>query len=169
MKIKCLLIVSLMVTVVCGAAIAADSAETNTTDTAGTTDIAQQIQNPLAEDTDDWQFKFMPYAWVPAVLKANKATLSGVSGSIRLNTQDILDNLDMVFYGRLEGWKDDKWGFSYDTFYLNLGYDNGFSPNGFSDVDLDVDIRVWMNDFGLARVTRSGSFSSRMAAFAIPI
>ena len=149
MKIKCILIASLVVTVVCGAAIAADSGETNMTDTAGTTDIAQQIQNPLAGDTDGWQFKFMPYAWVPAVLKANKATLSGVSGSIRLNTQDILDNLDMVMYGRVEGWKDDKWGFSYDTFYLNLGYDDGFSPKGFVDVELDMDIRVWMNDFAV--------------------
>jgi opacity protein-like surface antigen len=116
-------------------------------DAASTTDLAQHIQDPPAEDTDGWQFKFMPYAWLPTTLKANKATLSGVEGSMRLNLQDILDNLDMVFYGRLEAWKNDKWGFSYDTFYLNLGYDDGFSPDGFAGVNLDLDIRVWMNDF----------------------
>ena len=149
MTIKRITILLLMVTVLCGAAIAADSAETNMTDTADTTDIVQQISNPLAEDHNGWQFKFMPYAWVPAVLKANKATLSGVDGSVRLNTRDILDNLDMVFYGRLEAWKDEKWGFSYDTFYLNLGYDDGFSPRGFGGIELDIDIRVWMNDFAV--------------------
>ena len=34
---------------------------------------------------DDWQFKLMPYTWLPTVLKADKATLSGVDGSLRLN------------------------------------------------------------------------------------
>ena len=55
--------------------------------------------------TDGWQFKLMPYAWLPTTLKANKATLSGVEGSLRLNLQEILDNLDMVAYGRVEAWK----------------------------------------------------------------
>ena len=50
---------------------------------------------------------------------------------------------------RVEAWKDSKWGFSYDTFYLNLGVDGGFSPKGFADVNLDVDIRAWMNDFAV--------------------
>jgi opacity protein-like surface antigen len=141
--------VALMLSVVCGIAIAADSGNTNMTDTASTTDIARQIQNPLAEDNGSWEFKLMPYAWLPTTLKS-KSTLSGLSGTVKLDLQDILDNLDMVFYGRLEGWKDDKWGLSYDTFYLNLGYDSGFEGS-FSGTDfaLDADIRMWMNDFAV--------------------
>ncbi|MHC5121342.1 MAG: hypothetical protein ACYSO7_07525 [Planctomycetota bacterium] len=107
MTFKRMLVASLVLTVVCGAAIAADSGETNMTDTANTTDLAQQIQNPMAGDTDGWHFKLMPYAWVPSVLKGD-ATLSGLGGSVRLNTQDIIDNLGMLMYGRLEAWKDDK-------------------------------------------------------------
>ena len=165
MTFKRILVASLVLTVVCGAAIAADSGETNETDTANTTDLAQQIQNPMAGDTDGWHFKLMPYAWVPSVLKGD-ATLSGLEGSVRLNTQDILDNLGMIMYGRVEAWKDDKWGLSYDTFYLYLQYDDGFSLDQSAkkeiggprfnqkfevdvnaDVAFDVDIRLWMNDF----------------------
>ena len=115
--------------------------------------------------TDGWQFKLMPYGWAPTALKS-KSTLSGLSGNVRLNLQDILDNLDMLMFARVEAWKDDKWGLSYDTVYLNLGYDGGFSLNRsakreiggerFSrqfevdvnaDIAIDVDIRLWMNDF----------------------
>ncbi|MHC4554654.1 MAG: YfaZ family protein [Planctomycetota bacterium] len=165
MTFKRILVASLVLTVVCGAAIAADSGETNMTDTANTTDLAQQIQNPMAGDIDGWHFKLMPYAWVPSVLKAD-ATLSGLGGSVRLNTQDIIDNLGMLMFGRIEAWKDDKWGLSYDTFYLYLQYDDGFSLNPSAkkeiggdrfnqkfavdvnaDVAFDIDIRLWMNDF----------------------
>ena len=47
MKIESILIASLAVTVVCGAAIAADSGDTQKTDAASTTDLAQQIQTPI--------------------------------------------------------------------------------------------------------------------------
>ena len=109
MKFKSILIASLVVTVVCGAAIAADSGDTNKTDTASTTDIAQHIQNPLAEDNGGWEFKLMPYAWLPTTLKS-KSTISGLSGTVKLDLQDILDNLDMLMFARVEAWKDDKWG-----------------------------------------------------------
>jgi opacity protein-like surface antigen len=102
----------------------------------------------LNSSTDCWEFKFMPYAWAPTTLKA-KSTLSGKTGTIRLNLQGILDNLDMIMFSRVEGWKDEKWGLSYDTVYMNLGYDDGFSPRGFADINLDVDLRLWMNDFAV--------------------
>ena len=98
--------------------------------------------------TDGWQFKLMPYGWAPTALKS-KSTLSGLSGNVRLNLQDILDNLDMLMFARVEAWKDDKWGLSYDTVYLNLGYDGGFSPDRFVNVNLDVDVRLWMHDFAV--------------------
>jgi opacity protein-like surface antigen len=115
--------------------------------------------------TDGWKIHLMPYAWFPTTLKS-KSTLSGLEGTVRLNLQDILDNVDMLFYGRVEAWKDDTWGLSYDSLYINLGYDGGFELSGSAvreiggerlireietdtDLDgaLDVDIRLWMNDF----------------------
>ena len=165
MKSKSLLIAFLIVLIVCDIAVAADSGDTHETDIASTTDLAKQIQNPLAEDTDGWQFKIMPYAWLPRKLEAT-STLSGLSGTVRLNCQDILDNVGMIMFGRVEAWKDDKWGFSYDTVYLYLQYDDGFSLDQSAkqeiggerfnqqfevdvnaDVAFDVDIRLWMNDF----------------------
>jgi hypothetical protein len=55
----------------------------------------------------------------------------------------------MMVMGRIEAWKN-KWGFSYDTVYLNLGYDDGFKGiiSGI-DYDLGIDARVWMNDFAV--------------------
>ncbi|MHC4291940.1 MAG: hypothetical protein ACYSTR_06980, partial [Planctomycetota bacterium] len=128
MKLKSILIASLMLTVVCGTAVAVETGDTDKTDTADTTDLAQQIQNPMAGDTDDWVFKIMPYAWLPKKIEAT-STLSGLSGSMRLNLQDLIDNLGMLAYGRVEAWKDDKWGLSYDTFYLYLQFDGGLSLN----------------------------------------
>ena len=111
---------------------------------------------PLAsgQDTpiggDEWEIRWKPYVWLPTTLKAKQATLSGLSAPIRLNLQEILDNLDMVAYGRVEAWNKNKWGLSYDTFYLNLGYDGGFEGSrGVVNFALDVDVRLWMNDFAL--------------------
>ena len=99
--------------------------------------------------TDGWEFKLMPYAWLPSTLKS-KSTLSGASGTVKLDLQDILDNLDMLMFARVEAWKDDKWGLSYDSVYLNLGYDDGFKgSHGVANFKLDIDIRLWMNDFAV--------------------
>jgi opacity protein-like surface antigen len=130
-----------------------------------TTDLAQQIQNPLAGDTDGWEFKLMPYFWAPQKMEAT-STLSGLTGSMRLNLQDILDNLGMIMFVRVEAWKDDKWGLSYDSVYMYLQFDGGFELNKSAqkeiggdrfnrqfEVDvnanpaLDIDIRLWTNDF----------------------
>lgn len=151
--------------VLCGTAAAVETGDTDKTDTADTTDLARQIQNPMAGDTDGWAFKIMPYAWLPTKLEAT-STLSGLTGTVRLNCQDILDNVDMLWFTRVEAWKDDKWGLSYDTVYLYLQLGGGLSLNQsakreiggerFSrkfevdvnaDIALDADIRLWMNDF----------------------
>jgi hypothetical protein len=100
--------------------------------------------------SDDWDIHLMPYAWLPTTLKST-STLSGLSGSVRLNLQEILDNLDMLMFARVEAWKKNKWGLMYDTVYFNLGYDDGFEGSrGVVDFNLDLDIRLWMNDFALA-------------------
>ena len=165
MMFQRILFASLLLTVVCGVAIGADSGNIRQTDAVSTTELPRQIQNLLAEDTDGWEFKLMPYVWVPAKMEST-STLSGLSGTVRLNLQDIIDNLEMLMYGRVELWKDEKWGLSYDTVYMNLGYGGGISLNQSAkkeiggdrlnrqfevdvnaDVALDIDLRLWLNDF----------------------
>ena len=119
----------------------------------------------VSEESNGWEFKLMPYAWLPSKLEST-STLSGLTGTVRLNCQDILDNVDMLWFTRVEAWKDDKWGLSYDTFYLYLSLGGGlelsqsakeeiggdrfnqqFEVDVNADVAVDADIRLWMNDF----------------------
>ena len=119
----------------------------------------------ISEESTDWVFKITPYAWMPTKMEST-STLSGLTGTLRLNCQDIIDNLGMAMFTSVEAWKDDKWGLRYDTVYMYLQFDEGFSINKsakkeisgkrFSrtfqvdvnaDVALDVDVRLWLNDF----------------------
>lgn len=119
----------------------------------------------VSEESYDWVFKVTPYAWMPTKMEST-STLSGLTGTLRLNCQDIIDNLGMAMFTRVETWKDDKWGFSYDTVYMYLQFNEGFSLSRSAkkviggdrfnrtfqvdvnaDIALDVDVRLWMNDF----------------------
>ena len=93
----------------------------------------------------DWEIRFMPYAWIPT-LNA-KSTINGVTGNVKLNPWDVIDNLDFAMMGRMEVWKN-KWGFSFDGVFLNLGASESFQGQ-IGSVDVGADVRVGMADFAL--------------------
>ena len=95
----------------------------------------------------DWEIRFMPYAWIPTL--SAKSTINGVTGNVKLNPWDVIDNLDFAMMGRMEIWKN-KWGFSFDGVYMNLGASKSFRGRRDSVVfNLDADVRLGMSDFGV--------------------
>lgn len=98
--------------------------------------------------SDDWEIRLMPYFWMPS-LDAD-ATVSGLSGSVDLSFDDVIDNLDFAAMGRVEAWKGD-WGFTFDGLFMNLGADGSFEgTRGVTTFALDADVRLGVADFGLA-------------------
>jgi hypothetical protein len=93
----------------------------------------------------DWQIRLMPYFWVPS-LKAD-STINGVTGTVNLSQDEVLDNLVFAAMGRVEAWKD-KWGLSFDGVFMNLGASDSF-PGRTGSADVDVDVRLGMADFAL--------------------
>jgi len=97
--------------------------------------------------TDGWEIRLMPYLWMLS-MKAD-GTINGLTGSVDLSFGDIVDNLDSGAMGRVEVWKN-KWGFSFDGLFMNLGASQSFQGRRDSVVfDLDADVRLGMADFGL--------------------
>jgi opacity protein-like surface antigen len=106
--------------------------------------------------TDNWEIRLMPYVWVPS-LKAD-STINGVTGTADLSTNDVLDYLDSAAMGRVEVWKD-KWGFSFDGVFMNLGASESFQGN-IARVDADADVRLGMADFALMNRLFETSFGN---------
>jgi opacity protein-like surface antigen len=102
---------------------------------------------------DRWDIRLMPYFWMPSL--DAEGTVGGplggsLSGNIDLGFDDVLDHLDFAAMGRMEAWKD-KWGFTFDGIYMNLGADGSFQGRrGLSDFTMDADVALGMADFGLA-------------------
>jgi hypothetical protein len=94
---------------------------------------------------DDWEIRLMPYFWAPT-MKAD-STINGVTGTVDLSQSEVLDYLEFGAMGRVEVWKD-KWGFSFDGVFMNLGAAESF-PGLTGSVDLDADVRLGMADFAL--------------------
>ena len=98
--------------------------------------------------SDDWEIRLIPYFWMPEV--DADAVVSGLSGSIDLGFDDIVDHLDFAAMGRMEAWKN-KWGLTFDSVFMNLGADKSFEgASGVTNFDLNVDARLGIVDFGLA-------------------
>jgi len=96
---------------------------------------------------DRWEFRLMPYVWIPT-MKAN-STINGLSGSLTLRPNDIIKYIDFGAMGRVEAWKG-KWGFSFDGLFMNLGASQSFQGRRDSVVfNIDADVRLGMADFGL--------------------
>jgi opacity protein-like surface antigen len=92
---------------------------------------------------DKWDVELTPYFWA-AELKGD-ATLRGRTGSADVSFSDILDNLDIAFMGRVEGWKG-RWGLYFDGLYMDLGTEFT-TPRG--SVSADADVKMTMLDFGI--------------------
>jgi hypothetical protein len=98
--------------------------------------------------SDGWEIRLMPYFWMPKI--DADSTLNGVTGSVDLSFDDVLDYLDFTVMGRMEFWKG-KWGITLDTVFMDLGADEGFELSRLGrDFALDLDIDFNMTDLGLA-------------------
>ena len=93
----------------------------------------------------DWEIRLMPYFWLPS-MKAD-STINGVTGTVDLSEQDVLDDLEFTAMGRMEAWKD-KWGLSFDGVFMNLGASESFQGRRAS-ADAAADVRLGMADFAL--------------------
>lgn len=103
-------------------------------------------ENPIGGQ--EWEIRLMPYFWIPSI--DADATINGLSGSVDLSFDDIIDHLDFTAMGRAEAWKD-KWGLTFDGLYMNLGANGSFQGRrGITSFALDADARMGMADFGLA-------------------
>ncbi len=76
------------------------------------------------------------------------ASIAGTTANIDLSFSDILDTFDVfAVSGRVEAWKDNKWGIIFDGMYLNLEAD--FPIPGPLPGVINVDITQAQIDLGL--------------------
>ena len=117
-------------------------------------------QEPMGQP-DGWEIRLMPYFWMPSL--DAEGTVGGplggsLSGNVDLSFGDVMDYFDFGAMGRFEAWKD-KWGFTFDGLFMNLGADGSFEGRrGVTSFDLDADVRLGMADFGLAYRLVEGHF-----------
>jgi hypothetical protein len=115
---------------------------------------------------DDWQFTVIPYIWMIGV--EGELTAKGVASDVDIGFDDILDALDFGGEVHLEAQKG-RWGVFLDPTYLKLSADKDVSsPRGILSADIDVDVEVWLVEFGgFYRVIENpvGNDASRFVAF----
>lgn len=104
---------------------------------------------PDQATSDQWQFQFTPYAWLPGI-NAN-GDLGGLTGAVDVGADDVIDVLDFGGAARFEAWKK-RWGLFVDTMYMALSDDYGSTvgPRGGVTLNADVDVRLGLVDFGVA-------------------
>jgi hypothetical protein len=101
-----------------------------------------------ADPSDDWEIHFKPYLYMLSL--DAKGTVSGLSGSLDIGFDDVVDHLDMAAMGRIEAWKG-RWGLTFDGLFMNLSADESFKGRrGIVNFDLDADVRLGVADFAVA-------------------
>ena len=98
-----------------------------------TAPVSAQEKSP-----DDWQYSFELYAWLP---KLSLQPFEGEQETFKF--KDILENLDMGFFGDVEMRKQD-WSLGLDMIYLNLGVDETISGEIIGrpgNLDAAIDLR----------------------------
>ena len=77
-----------------------------------------------------------------------EALVAGVTADLDLSFSDIFNNFDVIsFSGRVEAWKDERWGIFFDGLFLQL--DGDFNTPGPLVTKLHVDMTQVQLDFGL--------------------
>jgi len=75
---------------------------------------------------EDWRFGAVIYGWLPSVHGDLKYSPPGASGSIDVDAEQIIDNLQFTFMGSFEARKGPWSGFT-DVIYLDLAGDDSKS------------------------------------------
>ena len=119
---------------------------------AGDSSDTEQDVKDAPPTSDQWQFTFIPYLWLPSV--DARATVEGKTQKVKLNFSEIIDNFDLFgIMGRFEAWKG-KWGLILDVMYADLDGDfrnsNPLIPNDPFLNKLKVDIKQANVDFAVS-------------------
>ncbi len=99
--------------------------------------------------TNDWQYGFKIYAWLPTISGDMRYDFPNTGGEVEVDVDKILDALHMTFMGSFEVRKGNWAGFT-DVLYVDLEGDNTKSvglPDGDSvdlfDADMEIEAWVW--------------------------
>jgi len=103
-----------------------------------------------AQESPQWEWPVAPYLWASDVsldLTVNDETTIGGDAAFK----DLLDKVDSVFMGHLEGRRGD-WGMYLDTIYLDLSDSKSVSvcPGGpiLGDLNTDASMKMKIYDAG---------------------
>ena len=119
----------------------------------GDVDLRLTLQPSLAlgavdepESASGWVIKGGPYLNLVGI--EGEALVAGVTADLDLSFGDIFDNFDLIaMSGRVEAWKDERWGIFFDGFFLQL--DGDFNTPGPLVTRLHVDLTQVQLDLGL--------------------
>lgn len=96
-------------------------------------------QAVLAEEApkkSDWEFNLAPfYLWV--VTLEGDVVMGPAGGNVSLDFEQIFDNLEAAFIVHFETTYKDKFGFLFDTNYIDIG-----SSTSLPTTDLDIDLQT---------------------------
>ena len=113
------------------------------------------------QSTEGWVITGGPYLFLPGI--EGDAVVAGKAAKLDLSFGDIFDNFDVIgVSGRLEAWRDSRWGITFDAMYFDL--DGSFT----SPVPLSIDLVQWQIDLGLGlrvidkKLTNGDSDSRRL-------
>jgi hypothetical protein len=77
------------------------------------------VSKATAQEDGNWRFDLAPLYFWAASLNGD-AVVNGQESSIKLDFNDIFDNLESVFTARFEAWYKNRWGIFFDYNYLNI-------------------------------------------------
>jgi hypothetical protein len=102
--------------------------------------------------SNDWQWKATLYLWLPSLGGETAFPPSGSGPSIDITADQVLDSLNLVFMGAVEGSKG-PWGLATDVVYVDLGASRKATRDfglgrldipAAVDADLRLDITGWL-------------------------
>ena len=104
-------------------------------------------QAATAAMDDEWHFAVVPYFWFAGI--SGTVTVKGlVEVPIDKSFSDVISDFDIGLLGHFEGRKN-RWGFAFDTLYLNLGAPVAADAPVVGRLGISADVRTFMQE-GLA-------------------
>ena len=92
-----------------------------------------------------WEFQVIPYFWLASL--DGDVTVKGIESSVSLSSSDVLDMLDYGGEVHVEAWKG-RWGIFLDPTFLKLSADGHTNRPLVGRIDVDVDLKEWLVEFG---------------------
>jgi hypothetical protein len=110
---------------------------------------------PSAAMDDEWHFALVPYFWFAGI--DGTVTVKGlVEVPIEKSFSDVMSDFDIGILGHFEGRKN-RWGFAFDTMYLNLGAPVAAGAPVLGGLGISADVRLLMQEgLGFYRVANGG-------------